>query len=103
MSNIERLAAKMEAKYGLVSQGATASALTGKYLADVVRYILGRIPEKSRGNAIQNLKHKLSLLDVNELSRKKMPVYSSIGQSITLLKTIFHGQNASWISEVLNA
>jgi hypothetical protein len=100
---VRDLAAKMETKYGLVSQGATASALTGRYLADVIRFMLGRIPEKSRQAAIQNLKGKIRVLNENEIAHKRMPPMAALGQSITLVKSALFGSNATYVREVLNA
>jgi hypothetical protein len=102
--SVEDLATRLQAKYpGLTRTAGAQTALTGKYLADVIKFMLGRIPENRRANAVQNLKHKLSLLNDNELAQKHMPPYASIGQSLTLVKTILFGAQRTYIREVINS
>jgi len=76
--------------------------LVGKYLADIVRFTLNRISSEKRPQSIQNLRNKLYYLNENEISSKKMPASSALGQSITFVKHVLFNQDASYIREVLN-
>lgn len=74
----------------------------GNYLANIVRFILNRISPAKRQKSIDKLKTKFYYLDESELSTKKMPASSSLGQSITFVKTVLFNHNAKYIREVLN-
>ena len=62
--------------------------LVGKYLSDIVKFILNRISPGKRQGAVNRLKEKFYYLNEYELSSKKMPASSAIGQSITFVKTV---------------
>ncbi len=74
----------------------------GKYLADIVRFSLNRIPADKRQNAVSNLRHKFYSLNANELANKNLPPTSAIGQSITFVKHVLFNQDANYVREVLN-
>lgn len=74
----------------------------GKYLADIVRFTLKRISPAKRQNSINKLKKKFYYLNENEISLKKMPASSAMGQSITFVKTVLFNHDAKYIREVLN-
>lgn len=76
--------------------------LVGKYLSDIVRFTLTRISLEKRPIAIQRLKQKIYSLNENELSMKKLPASSSMGQSITFIKHVLFQHDARYIREVLN-
>ncbi len=77
-------------------------ALVGKYLSDIIRFTLNRISPEKRASAIQSLKHKLYSLNENELANKNMPASSSMGQSITFVKSILFNHDPIYIRNVLN-
>lgn len=74
----------------------------GSYLANIVRFILNRISPAKRQKSINRLKSKFYYLDENELAAKKMPASSSLGQSITFVKTVLFNHNPRYTREVLN-
>ena len=74
----------------------------GKYLSEIVRFILNRISPGKRQKSIDKVKSKIYYLNENDISLKKMPVSSSLGQSITFVKTVLFNQDARYIREVLN-
>jgi len=87
----------------------TASAIemgnpeyAGKYLADLIKFITSRISPENRQKSLNNLKRKIYYLNEYEIANKKMPVSSSLGQSITLLKNILLEQHPQYIRQVLN-
>jgi hypothetical protein len=77
--------------------------LVGKYLSDIVKFILNRISPAKRQGAINRLKQKFYYLNENELSSKKMPASSAIGQSITFVKTVLFQHDASYIRKIINS
>lgn len=76
--------------------------IVGKYLSDIVKFILTRIKPENRQRSIDNLKRKIYSLNENELSFKEMPASSALGQSITFIKHVLFNHNAFYIREVLN-
>jgi len=75
--------------------------LVGKYLADIIRFILNKIPLEKRHKALESLRRKFYSLNADEISQKKLPPTSAIGQSITLVKHVLFNQNSDYIREVL--
>lgn len=78
-------------------------SVSGKNLADIIRFLMRRIPETKRGKAIGNMITKLRLLDSKDISIKKMMPYSSMGQSISLIKNVLAGYDSTYIRSVLDA
>lgn len=75
--------------------------ITGKGLAEIVRFLFRKIPFEKRPHSIISLKKKITELDPNEMASKKSPDTASIGQSITFIKTVLNGQNPGYIRGVL--
>jgi hypothetical protein len=78
-------------------------AFAGKYLADLLKFLLRRISVANRDKAIFNLKKKIYYLNEYDMASKKTPPSSSIGQSITLIKTILLEHSPEYIRNVLNS
>ena len=74
----------------------------GRYLANIVLFILQRISPAKRQNAINKLKTKFYYLNERELALKKMPASSAMGQSITFVKTVLFNHNAKYIRDIIN-
>lgn len=74
----------------------------GKYLANIVRFALNRIPLEKRQNAIDSLRKKFYSFNANEIAEKSMPPTSAIGQSITFVKHVLFNHDAHYVREVLN-
>lgn len=77
-------------------------SLVGKYLADIVKFTLNRLPIESRAPAIENLRKKFYAFNADEISNKNLPATSSIGQSITFVKHVLFNHNPQYIREVIN-
>lgn len=78
------------------------AALVGKYLADIVRFTVNKIPLERRQKAIDSLRKKFYAFNADEISQKNLPVTSSIGQSITFVKHVLFNHDPMYIREVLN-
>lgn len=75
----------------------------GKYLADLVKFLTRRISPERRNLSMDNLKKKIYYLNEYNIASKKTPPSSSLGQSITLLKTILLEHSPEYIRKVLNS
>ena len=78
------------------------AASVGKYLSNIIRFILTRIAPENRQHAIESLKNKIYNLDEREISDKILPASSAMGQSITLIKHVLFNHDANYIREVIN-
>ncbi|SRR5258708_3267155 len=75
----------------------------GLYLSQLIKFLLKRISPGKRQKSIDNLKKKIYYLNEFEIGSKRVPASSSLGQSITLLKTILLEHSPQYIREVLNS
>jgi len=87
-------------KNAAVSELGKAS-LVGKYLSDIVRFTINRIPVEKRNKALFSLRNKFNSLNVNEISQKNLPPTSAIGQSITFVKHVLFNHDPQYIKEVI--
>lgn len=74
----------------------------GKYLADLVKFLLRRISPERRVKSIENLRKKIYYLNEYQIAEKKTPASSALGHAITLLKTVLLEHNPLYIRNVLN-
>jgi len=74
----------------------------GRYLANIVLFMLQRISPSKRQGSINKLKRKFYNLNEGELAMKKMPASSAMGQSITFIKTVLFNHNPKYIREIIN-
>lgn len=97
---------KVKCKKKLIKNAAVSElgdpALVGKYLADIVRFTINKIPLERRAKALENLRKKFYAFNADEISQKVLPPTAAIGQSITFVKHVLINQNPSYIREVLN-
>lgn len=77
-------------------------ALVGKYLADIVKFTLNKLPLEKRAPALLKLREKFYAFNADEISQKNSPPTAAIGQSITFVKHVLINQNPLYIREVLN-
>jgi len=77
-------------------------AQVGKYLADMIRFIMIRISPEKRQKAFHSIKNKIYYLNENDLSNKNLPASSAMGQSITLVKNVLFNHNPRYIRNVIN-
>lgn len=97
---------KIKLKKKLVKNAAISElgdpALVGKYLADIVRFTINKMPAENRAHTLDGLRKKFYGFNADELSKKNLPPTSSIGQSITFVKHVLFNHDAPYIREVLN-
>lgn len=74
----------------------------GAYLANIVKFTLNRIDPSKKYNAMIRLQQKFSIMDPNEIAIKNLPPSSTLGQSITFVKHVLFGQDATYIKQVLD-
>lgn len=75
----------------------------GKYLANLIKFLIRRISPERRPKALDSLKRKIYYINEFDIAGKKTPPSSSMGQSITLLKTILLEHSPEYIRKVLNS
>jgi hypothetical protein len=75
----------------------------GQYLAQLLRFILRRISPERRQKAIETLKRKVYYLNEYGIAQKRTPASASLGNSITLLKTLLLEHKPEYIRATLNA
>jgi hypothetical protein len=75
----------------------------GNYLAHIVRFLMKRISPERRQHSIDNMKKKIFYLNEYEIAGKKAPASSSMGQSITLIKTLLLSHDPQYIRNTLNS
>lgn len=79
------------------------SKAVGAYLANIVHFILNRVPVEKRLVARDNLKQKFALMGEGEIASKHLPDSAAIAQSITFVKHVLFNHDANYIREVLNS
>jgi hypothetical protein len=80
-----------------------SSEQVGKYLSDIVKFTLQRIPQEKRQQATDNLKQKFTVLNEGEIASKQLPESAALGQAITFVKHVLFGHDSKYIREVLNS
>jgi hypothetical protein len=97
---------KIKIKKKLIKNAAVSElgdpVLVGKYLADIVKFTINRIPLEKRQKAIDSLRKKFYTLNADEIAQKDLPPTSGIGQSITFVKHVLFNHDSHYIREVLN-
>jgi hypothetical protein len=79
-----------------------SAEIVGKYLSDIIKFIIGRISPISQPKVLMNLKRKIYNLDANDLANKGLPNSAAIGQSITFVKNVLFNHDPSYIRKVIN-
>jgi hypothetical protein len=73
----------------------------GHYLAELVKFLLKRISQDKRPKAIQSMKRKIYYINEFQIASRRTPPSSSMGQSISLIKTLLLEHNPTYIRQVL--
>jgi hypothetical protein len=89
-------------KCAAVAELGNAEAV-GKYLSDIVKFIVARMPLEKRPHALEILKQKFGVMSENEIAGKNMPNAAVYGQAITFVKHVLFNQDATYIRDVLNS
>jgi len=74
----------------------------GKYLAELIKFIMRRISSEKRQHSLDNLKKKIYYMNEYDMASKKAPNSAAIGTSIVLLKHILLGHSPTYIRNILN-
>lgn len=77
--------------------------IAGKSLADIVLFLMKRIPEQGRAKAVSSMISKIRNINAQEISGKEMGDYSSMGQSLTFIKNVLSGHKEGYVRRVLDA
>jgi|ERR1700722_11844299 len=74
----------------------------GKYLSDIVKFVLNRVPIDKRQRAFQSLRNKFLTMNEADISSKQLPASSALGQSITFVKHVLFNHDAPYVRAVLD-
>jgi transcription termination factor NusB len=96
MSRIYRLL-----KLGQAAMTLSDIEITGKNIAEIIRFILSKIPYQKRPYALMKVRHKIWNLDEYDISSKKSPDTAAIGQAITFMKTLLNGKQSGYVRNVI--
>ena len=75
----------------------------GKYLSDIVKFILNNVDVEKQAHALQVLKQKFAVMSENEIAGKSLPQAAVYGQAITFIKHVLFNHDATYVREVLNS
>lgn len=74
----------------------------GKYLSDIVKFVINRVPPEKRARAFQSLRNKFLTMNEADISSKQLPASSALGQSITFVKHVLFNHDAPYVRAVLD-
>jgi len=77
--------------------------VAGKSLAEISKFLLKRIPDYKRPEAIRKMIIKLRIMNAEEIASKEMKDYSSMGQSLSFIKNVLSGHDKDYVRRVLDA
>jgi hypothetical protein len=72
-----------------------------KNISDIINIMISRFSFKSRLGAKENIRRRVSNLNVQDISNKKTPAGAGIGTSIALVKNILNGKDSYFIKLVI--
>ncbi len=75
---------------------------TADSIVKIINFLLFRVPQKDKARYLSRIKGKIIRIPVGEISQKKMPASSSIGQAISLTKQILSGFDPIFVRSVIN-
>lgn len=79
------------------------SRAVGAYLANIVTFILNRVPPDKRLLARDSLKQKFAVMSSDDIASKHLPDSAAIAQSITFVKHVLFNHDSNYVREVLNS
>lgn len=79
------------------------SRAVGAYLANIVSFILNRVPPDKRLQARDSLKQKFALMNTDDIASKHLPDSAAVAQSITFVKHVLFNHDSNYVREVINS
>lgn len=75
----------------------------GKYIAEIIKFLLRRISPARRAKSISGLRRKIHMLNEVDIAQKKMPASSALGQAISLTKNLLMMHSPDYVRAVINS
>jgi len=75
---------------------------TAESILKIINFVLFRVPQKDKVRYLRRIRGKIQKLPAGQLSMKRMPQSSAIGQSIALTKNILSGLNPFFVKRVMD-
>lgn len=88
-------------KFAQLSVSTGDSRLAGRGIAEIVKFLMARVPPNRHQELMERLRHKIWTLNEIEISNKNLVPGSALGQSLTFIKNILAGHNPTYVREVL--
>jgi len=76
-------------------------AFAGRAISEIVKFLMRKIPYEQRPHRVLSMRQKILELDEYDMANKKSPETASMGQSITLIKTLLNGKDPMYIRKTL--
>jgi len=95
---------KKAAKIDKIAQTAVEMGnpqLAGRVVANVINFLMQKVPKNQRFQSLNTLRNTLLNLSVGEISSKKSPPSSALGQSVALVKNMLGGHNPDYVRQVI--
>jgi len=102
----EMIEIEAEVTYNLtkVAQAATdlgEPAFAGHAISEIIKFLMRKISFEKRPHNFMKMRQKILELNEHEMAEKNSPDTASMGQSITLIKTLLNGKDPAYIRETL--
>ena len=89
-------------KLGQMALSSSDINITGRGIAEVIKFLMRKIPYEKRPHSIMSLRQKIWNLNEYDMASKKSPNTAAMGQSITFIKTLLNGRAPGFIRNVLS-
>ncbi len=86
--------------YNIVKES-DAAEKTAESLLKIIKFLQYRVPNKNKKKYLNRVKGKVIKLSPSEISSEKIPLSSTVGQSLAISKNILSGLNPVFINRVL--
>ncbi len=105
-SEIDKTAEEKEVESELTKVAQVAAdlgdpAFAGRAIAEIIKFLMRKIPYEQRPSRVIAMRPKILGMDEYEMASKKSPATASMGQSITLIKTLLNGKDPAYIRKTL--
>jgi hypothetical protein len=102
----ESVVTESEIEYDLTKLGQAATDLgdpsfSGKAISEIIKFLLRKIPYEQRPHRMMGMRQKILELNEYDMANKKSPDTASMGQSLTLIKTLLNGKDPQYIRRTL--
>lgn len=92
---------KLSKRHIIIKEGQDPAKMTAESLFKIIKFMFYRVPEKQKNRFLSRLRGKIIRIHPGELSVKKLPPSSAIGQAISISKNLLSGLNPAFTNRVI--